>query len=91
MTDIAPVSRPISPVIGLPSRVSQGGQSSGQPSRGNDSVEVSAIGKYLSQLHELPAVRQDLVEKVRQQIADGSYDTPEKIDALMESLAEDLA
>jgi hypothetical protein len=35
--------------------------------------------------------RHDLVARVRRAIADGTYDTPEKWEAALERLAEDLA
>jgi hypothetical protein len=38
----------------------------------------------------MPPVRTELVETVRRQIAAGTYDTPEKMDAAMEELLRDL-
>jgi len=58
--------------------------------RGDDRVEVSALATYLSKLKQLPAIRQGLVDSVRDQIAQGSYETPEKIDAAVEELLTDL-
>jgi negative regulator of flagellin synthesis FlgM len=56
--------------------------------RGADRVEVSPVATYLSKLKNLP-IRQDLVDSVRGQIADGTYDTPEKLDAAVNELISD--
>lgn len=64
-------------------RMSQG------PARG-DQVEVSQTAHLLAKMAELPDVRQDLVNQVRAQIDAGTYETPEKIQAAVEALAEDL-
>jgi negative regulator of flagellin synthesis FlgM len=53
--------------------------------RGSDRVEVSQMALYLNKLRDLP-IRQDLVDSVRQQIAQGTYDTPEKLDAAINEL-----
>ena len=39
---------------------------------------------------ETEEFRHDLVARIRRQIADGVYDTPEKWEAALERLAEDL-
>jgi hypothetical protein len=38
-----------------------------------------------------PDVRQDLVTRVRQEIQAGTYDTPEKLEAALDRLADRLA
>ncbi len=40
---------------------------------------------------ETEAFRHDLVARLRRQIADGVYDTPEKWEAALDRLAEELA
>jgi negative regulator of flagellin synthesis FlgM len=56
--------------------------------RGTDRVEVSPVALYLNKLKDLP-IRQDLVDTVRQQIAQGTYDTPDKLDAAVNELLND--
>ena len=46
---------------------------------------------YLSKLRALPEIRQDLVDSVRAQIASGSYDTPDKLDAALDELLSDFS
>ena len=57
--------------------------------RGSDEVEVSPMATYLNKLRDNP-IREDLVAGVREQIADGTYETPEKIDAAVSELAGEL-
>ncbi|CAG0964186.1 hypothetical protein PHYC_00892 [Phycisphaerales bacterium] len=57
--------------------------------RGHDRVELSDVATYLSKIRELP-IRQDLVNRVRDEIARGVYDTPEKLDAALEDLLGDV-
>lgn len=91
MTDIAPLGS---------SRVAPVSRSATQPpkaaaastvSRDPDRVELSDMAQLLSRLNELPDVRQDVVDRVREQIANGSYETPEKVDAALDELLQDLA
>ncbi len=89
MSDIAPIGRPGAPAPDRLSRLSRLGTIA-PPPRGGDTVELSTTAQVLSKLAELPAVRQDLVERVRAEIANGTYDTPDKIDALLDRLAKDL-
>ena len=56
--------------------------------RGTDRVEVSPVALYLNKLKDLP-IRQDLVDTIRQQIAQGTYDTPDKLDAAVSELLGD--
>jgi negative regulator of flagellin synthesis FlgM len=56
--------------------------------RGSDRVEVSQMALYLNKLRTLP-IRQDLVDSVRQQIAQGTYDTPEKLEAALNAMIDD--
>lgn len=93
MSDIAPLGRPqitafhggagpVRPVSGPAAEVN---------SRGQDRVELSSRAQLLAQLREVPDVRQDLVDEVRAEIAAGTYETDEKLDAAIESLFDDLA
>jgi negative regulator of flagellin synthesis FlgM len=63
-------------------------KSSGTPV--GDSVEISDLGALRSKYDEMPTVRMELVAQVRAQLADGTYETPEKMDLAIESLFEDL-
>jgi len=59
--------------------------------RGKDQAQISAAAQLLSRLSQLPDIRQDLVDSVRGQIADGTYDIEGKLDSILDELGEDLA
>jgi hypothetical protein len=55
-----------------------------------DRLEVSRRAQLLSRLRELPAVRADLVAKVRTALAIGAYESPDKLDETINRLLNDL-
>ncbi|TVQ57104.1 MAG: flagellar biosynthesis anti-sigma factor FlgM [Phycisphaerales bacterium] len=55
-----------------------------------DRVELSDHARFMERLRESPGVRTDLVQKIRAAIADGSYETDEKIQAAAARLMQDL-
>lgn len=61
-----------------------------KPRRGDDRVEVSDAARFLAKMNAMPEERTELVNEVRAQIADGSYDTPEKMDLAIDSMIEEL-
>lgn len=61
------------------------------PVRGSDRAEVSVMASYLSKLSALPDIRQDLVDRVRAEIASGGYESPEKLDQAVGELLKDLS
>lgn len=92
MSDISPINHASGADLGRPSRVSRPSDAGASgPTRGSDRVELSHSAQLLSRLAELPDVRENLVSRVKGEIANGSYDTPDKVDDLMDSLLEDLA
>ena len=58
--------------------------------RVGDSAEISGAAR-LASLAANPPLRTEMIEQVRAQIADGTYETDEKIEALLEELAFDLS
>ena len=59
-------------------------------SRLSDRVELSAHARYLDQLRSAPDVRVDRIDQIRGAIADGSYETGEKLDRAVARLIDDL-
>lgn len=45
---------------------------------------------YLSKLRDMPAVRGELIDQVKREIADGTYLTADKLDAALAELAREL-
>lgn len=91
MSDIAPLHGPSAASYSPNGRVERPAASPTETARGSDQIDFSDTAKILSRLADLPDVRQDLVNRVRAEIAAGTYETPEKIDAAVEGLADDLA
>jgi len=51
---------------------------------------ISSLADLAAKARELPDVRSDLVERVKAEIAQGDYDTPERIEAASQGLLNDL-
>lgn len=60
-------------------------------SRGADRVEVSAMALYVSKMQQLPAIRADLVARVRAEINAGGYDTDDRLNAAMDEMMKDMS
>ena len=90
MSDITPIGR--STITGLTTsgRTTSVATPSTVADRGGDKVELSTAAQLYNKLNQLPPVRQDLVNRVKNEIAQGGYDSDDKIDALLPSLSEDL-
>ena len=92
MNDIAPIGRPNYTAMGSTTRRGATATSPANGTqRGGDEVQFSDSARLLSKLRELPDVRQEKIDQVRQAIDDGTYDTEEKVDAFLDPLMEDLS
>ena len=89
MNNIAPVGHTAAPTSVSKSEVAAHTASSGHD-RGKDQVELSTAAQLLARLNELPDVREELVAKVRGQILEGTYETPDKLESALSELALDL-
>ena len=91
MSDVTPVNgvspTTLNPATSRPRSTS----TEGAPTvRTADQVEFSRVATYLSKLLNGPDVRKDLVERVQGEIDAGIYDSPEKVDALLDELLADI-
>ena len=92
MSDVTPINGVSSPALKPLTRSSYTESTATVgPVRAGDKVELSRAAQYLSQLLSKNDVRTDLVDRVKAQIADGSYETPDKIDAALDEILSDLA
>ena len=91
MSDVSPVTRPRAATTGPPARQNRPVDGPAAAPRSADRAEFSKAAQLLSKLAELPDVRQDLIDRVRAEIAAGAYETPEKLDEAIDRLREDLA
>ena len=66
-------------------------QQAAQSAEKADKVEISSIARYLSQIAQMPDIRFEKVEQIRQALADGTYDTDEALSQAVDNmLAEEL-
>lgn len=91
MSDIIPISRSQAALTaGRAGRAAAPSATVSPAARKSDSVEFSSTAQLLGKLHDLPDVRQDLVDRVKAQIAQGTYITDDKIDGAINGLLDDL-
>jgi negative regulator of flagellin synthesis FlgM len=57
----------------------------------SDTLEISSQGAIASQLVEIPDIRHDQVASIRAQIAAGTYETADKLDAALDALLDEIA
>jgi len=55
-----------------------------------DEVQISSAANFVDQVHQLPDVRQDRVAAIRAAIADGSYETGDKLEAALGNLLNEI-
>ena len=91
MSDVSPIHRPSAPTLDPQVRPSKSQSHTDSPTRGEDQVELSNTAQLLSKIAELPDVREDLINRIKASIADGSYETEDKTDAAIDALLEDIA
>ncbi len=56
----------------------------------SDELQLSDTAQIASQMNDIPAIRQDRVDAIRTQIAQGTYETPDKLDAALENLLNEI-
>ncbi|MEX2218183.1 MAG: flagellar biosynthesis anti-sigma factor FlgM [Phycisphaerales bacterium] len=92
MSDIAPVSGVPSDRFDTAPAPGYGPATrSAQPTRRpSDRVELSDRARLLSKLNAMPDIRQDLVDRIRREIAEGSYDSAERMDRAIDALTQEM-
>ncbi len=56
----------------------------------NDELEISDAARLVEQAQAVPEIRQDRVAAIRAQIAEGTYETQEKLDIAVERLLDEI-
>ena len=59
------------------------------PAAEADRVELSDFARYLDQLRQLPDIRQSVIDRVRQAIDSGTYETDDKLNAAIDQWARE--
>jgi len=73
-----------------PARAAGRSVAAAKPHQAGDTVEISLAARLAMKVREIPDVRTELVERVKGQIEDGTYESPERIDATVERLLDEL-
>jgi negative regulator of flagellin synthesis FlgM len=55
-----------------------------------DEVDISEAAQFAEQIQQMPEMREDRIEAVRQQIAEGTYETSDKLNAALERLLDEI-
>jgi len=58
---------------------------------GADRVDISPAAEAAIKLAETGGIRHDVVNEIRRQISDGTYETPEKLDAALSRMLDEIA
>ena len=90
MIDIHGVQPPIgpSPIEHTPAVAPD--QTRVEPANISDVVEISELAKLAASIHEIPDVRTELVQRVRDELVAGTYETQQKLDIAVERLMEEF-
>ncbi|MBN1765578.1 MAG: flagellar biosynthesis anti-sigma factor FlgM [Sedimentisphaerales bacterium] len=60
-------------------------------SQSGDQVQISEVALYLSKIANLPEIRQDLVDEVKQALDSGTYDIEGKLSIAIDNLLDEHA
>lgn len=55
-----------------------------------DTVEISTVARLAAQIHDLPPVRTEVVQRVKAELAAGTYETQDKIDVAIDRLMDEM-
>ena len=55
-----------------------------------DELDISDAAQLVERIKDVPEIRQDVVDRVRGQIADGSYETEAKLDVALDRLLDEI-
>lgn len=56
----------------------------------SDQLDISDAGQLLDKMSSLPDIRQDRVSQIRAQIANGTYETDDKLGAAVDNLLDEI-
>ena len=55
-----------------------------------DELQISDAAQFVEEVREMPDVRQDKIDRIRAQIAAGTYETEEKLDIAIGHLLDEI-
>jgi len=68
----------------------QAAKADAQTTAVDDHLTISAAAEAAIQAAEAGGIRQDVVGRIRSEIAAGTYETPEKLDAALDRLLDEI-
>ncbi|MCW5754877.1 MAG: flagellar biosynthesis anti-sigma factor FlgM [Phycisphaeraceae bacterium] len=92
MSDIAPLSSTAASRLGPTGRITdrEPADTPQRIARGEDRVDLSDVARYLQRTSEVPPMREELVNRIRQDIAAGTYDTADRLDQALDAMIDHL-
>ncbi len=75
-----------------PPHSSRASQPAGRPDATpiTDEVEISDAARLVDQVRQVPEIRQQRVDAIRAKIAEGTYETQDKLDVAVERLLDEI-
>jgi negative regulator of flagellin synthesis FlgM len=61
-----------------------------RPASAGDEVQISSLGQLLDRLGDVPEIRADRVAQVRAALAQGVYETDDKLSAALDRLLDEI-
>jgi len=89
MTNINGIQQAAVPPV-QPAAALSGNTATTAPYAVGDTIEISQVARLTAAVHELPDVRTELVERVKAEIAAGTYETSGRMEAAMERLLDEM-
>jgi negative regulator of flagellin synthesis FlgM len=77
--------------LAAPHRMAPAQAATSPYSSGIDQLDISPQADFVAQARELPDIREDRVAAIRDQIKNGTYETPEKLDLALSQLLDEIA
>ena len=87
--DIHGIQPPLAPGTVGPVGAARPGAAA-EASAPGDVIEISSAARLAGQIDSIPDVRTELVERVKAEIAAGTYETPDRIERTITKLMEEL-
>ena len=60
------------------------------PKEAADVIELSPVAQLAAKVRDIPDVRTELVDRVKAELAAGTYETPEKLEVALSRLMEEV-
>jgi len=90
MNDIHGIQPPAAPSPIEPTQALARGAAASEPLNITDTVEISEAARLAAKVQELPEIRAELVQRVKAELAAGTYETPERLEIAVDRLMDEL-